>query len=263
MFNMEKKLLSSWYASRVVANDEERDEIPYQEMPKTEFQKLIRLKKEDMPGFSTVGVESSDHPLYDHRPYKLNDDDYLCVFQIPMRKGANFKDFIRIESPNLKGVRVQDDNHVEWDPDVERVYLPSRKPLVKKVDEGPEPKSVCDEDGDLELVEASDNVKAEVVVLLVCFHGIKTTPLFVVKDEKDIPTEWEVSSMEIENKKFDEMVIKYLKASEELESLRFENGFLRRKVKKMRGSMRKRNSKIEAQEEGLKGKENVTRGIRM
>ncbi|KAI3728863.1 hypothetical protein L6452_17508 [Arctium lappa] len=105
-----------------VANDEERDEIPYQEMPKTEFQKFIRLKKEDMLGFSMVGVESSDHPLYDHRPYKLNDDDYLRVCQIPKKKGANFRD--------LKGVRVRDDNHVEWDPDVERVYLPSGKPLV-------------------------------------------------------------------------------------------------------------------------------------
>ncbi|KAI3746285.1 hypothetical protein L6452_08712 [Arctium lappa] len=69
--------------------------------------------------------------------------------------------------------------------------------------------------------------------------------------------EREVSSMEIENKKFDEMVTEYLKALEEVESLRFENGFLRRKVKKMRGSMRKRNSKIEAQEVELKGKENV------
>ncbi|KAI3719502.1 hypothetical protein L6452_20402 [Arctium lappa] len=69
--------------------------------------------------------------------------------------------------------------------------------------------------------------------------------------------ETEVSSMEIENKKFDEMVTEYLKALEELESLRFENGFLRRKVKKTRGSMRKRNYKIEAQEVELKGKENV------
>ncbi|XP_024993276.1 protein CHUP1, chloroplastic [Cynara cardunculus var. scolymus] len=69
--------------------------------------------------------------------------------------------------------------------------------------------------------------------------------------------EREVSSTEVENKKFDEMVIEYLKALEELEDLRFENGFLRRKVDKMKGSMRKRNSKIEAQEAELKGKENV------
>ncbi|KAM0058993.1 putative DNA (cytosine-5-)-methyltransferase [Helianthus debilis subsp. tardiflorus] len=105
-----------------VANDEERDEIPYGDMPATEFQKFIRLKKEDMPGFSGVTVGSSEHLLYDHRPYKCNDDDYQRVCQIPKKKGANFRD--------LKGVRVRDDNHVEWDPNVERVYLPSGKPLV-------------------------------------------------------------------------------------------------------------------------------------
>ncbi|KAI3727667.1 hypothetical protein L6452_16285 [Arctium lappa] len=44
--------------------------------------------------------------------------------------------------------------------------------LVKKVDDCPEPESACDEDGDLELVEASDNVKAE------------------VKDENDISPKW-------------------------------------------------------------------------
>ncbi|KAI7739919.1 hypothetical protein M8C21_029321 [Ambrosia artemisiifolia] len=103
-----------------VTNDEERDEIPYEEMPKTEFQKFIRLKKKDMPGF--VGGDSSDHLLYDHRAYKLNEDDFQRVCQIPKKKGANFRD--------LKGVRVKADNRVEWDPDVERVYLPSGKPLV-------------------------------------------------------------------------------------------------------------------------------------
>ncbi|KAK9052038.1 hypothetical protein SSX86_028666 [Deinandra increscens subsp. villosa] len=105
-----------------VENDEGRDEIPYKEKPKTEFQKFIRLKKKDMPGFASVDVGSSEHHLYDHRPLKLNDDDYQRVCQIPKRKGANFRD--------LKGVRVRADNHVEWDPDVERVYLPSGRPLV-------------------------------------------------------------------------------------------------------------------------------------
>lgn len=38
------------------------------------------------------------------------------------RQGANFRD--------LEGVRVRPDNKVEWDPDIERVYLPSGKPLV-------------------------------------------------------------------------------------------------------------------------------------
>lgn len=37
-------------------------------------------------------------------------------------KGANFRD--------LPGVRVRADNKVEWDPEIERVYLPSGKPLV-------------------------------------------------------------------------------------------------------------------------------------
>lgn len=37
-------------------------------------------------------------------------------------QGANFR--------NLPGVHVRADNKVEWDPDVERVYLPSGKPLV-------------------------------------------------------------------------------------------------------------------------------------
>ncbi|KAI3499154.1 hypothetical protein L1887_34947 [Cichorium endivia] len=105
-----------------VPNDETRDEMPYGEKPKTEFQKFISLKKSDMPGFVASGKDASDHLLYDHRPLKLNDDDHQRVCQIPKRKGANFRD--------LKGVRVKSDNHVEWDPDVERVYLPSGKPLV-------------------------------------------------------------------------------------------------------------------------------------
>jgi hypothetical protein len=38
-------------------------------------------------------------------------------------QGACFRD--------LPGVRVRPDNTVEWDPNVEREYLPSGKPLVK------------------------------------------------------------------------------------------------------------------------------------
>jgi hypothetical protein len=37
-------------------------------------------------------------------------------------QGANFRD--------LKGVKVGASNTVEWDPEIERVYLPSGKPLV-------------------------------------------------------------------------------------------------------------------------------------
>ncbi|KAG1342665.1 DNA (cytosine-5)-methyltransferase CMT3 [Cocos nucifera] len=60
--------------------------------------------------------------LFDHRPLQLNEDDYLRVCRIPKRKGANFRD--------LPGVKVGPDNVVEWDPAIERVLLPSGKPLV-------------------------------------------------------------------------------------------------------------------------------------
>ncbi|KAL8091319.1 DNA (cytosine-5)-methyltransferase CMT3-like [Apium graveolens] len=102
-----------------VENNESRDEMPYGIEPETEFQKFIKLSKEVMLG-STMAESNSI--LYDHRPLKLNNDDYERVCQIPVRKGANFRD--------LKGVRVRADNKVEWDPNVERQLLKSGKPLV-------------------------------------------------------------------------------------------------------------------------------------
>ncbi|CAI9774460.1 unnamed protein product [Fraxinus pennsylvanica] len=75
-----------------------------------------------MPGCLMFDSEVSEHKLYDHRPYLLNQDDYQRVCHIPKKKGANFRD--------LPGVRVRADNKVEFDPDVERVKLPSGKPLV-------------------------------------------------------------------------------------------------------------------------------------
>ena len=85
--------------------------------------------------------------LLDHQPLRLNNDDYERVQQIPVKKvgcrtmlllcclltfinpynyfllqGANFRD--------LKGVKVGANNIVEWDPEIERVYLSSGKPLV-------------------------------------------------------------------------------------------------------------------------------------
>ncbi|XP_027076555.2 DNA (cytosine-5)-methyltransferase CMT3 [Coffea arabica] len=105
-----------------VENDEPRDEMPYGGASKTEFQNFIRLRKDEMPGSLGFGLEVAPHLLYDHRPLQLNRDDYSRVCQIPKKKGANFRD--------LPGVRVRADNKVEWDPDIERVYLPSGKPLV-------------------------------------------------------------------------------------------------------------------------------------
>ncbi|XP_049389110.1 DNA (cytosine-5)-methyltransferase 1-like [Solanum stenotomum] len=95
-----------------VENNEPRDEMPYTDEPKSDFQRFIRSRRD-----GTLGTV-----LYDHRPLQCNEDDYQRVSQIPKRKGANFRD--------LPGVRVRADNVVEWDPDVERVKLTSGKPLV-------------------------------------------------------------------------------------------------------------------------------------
>nr|ASL68818.1 DNA (cytosine-5)-methyltransferase chromomethylase [Litchi chinensis] len=104
-----------------VGNYEKRDEISYDKESETEFQRYIRLSKNEMLGGSSESG-AKRHLLYDHFPYELNIDDYQRVCRIPKRKGACFRD--------LPGVRVRPDNKVEWDPDVERVYLESGKPLV-------------------------------------------------------------------------------------------------------------------------------------
>ncbi|GLU19509.1 hypothetical protein SLE2022_357570 [Rubroshorea leprosula] len=103
-----------------VGNNEERDEMPYDKEPQTEFQRFIRSGKEDILGSSDA--QSAKSMLFDHRPLELNKDDYQRVCQIPKQKGANFR--------YLPGVQVRPDNKVEWDPDVPRVYLKSGKPLV-------------------------------------------------------------------------------------------------------------------------------------
>ncbi|GER45180.1 cytosine-specific methyltransferase, partial [Striga asiatica] len=105
-----------------VENNEKRDEIPYGSEPQTEFQRFIRLRRDEMPGSMAFHSEHSEHNLFDHRPLKLNQDDYERVCQIPKKKGANFRD--------LPGVRVREDNKVEWDPAVERKTVSSGKPLV-------------------------------------------------------------------------------------------------------------------------------------
>ncbi|CAL0332504.1 unnamed protein product [Lupinus luteus] len=120
---LQKKLLLEDAISDLppVENNERRDEIPYDKLPQTEFQQLIRLSKSEMLNFS-AGSKSSRTQLYDHRPLELNADDYQRVCRIPKKKGGCFRD--------LPGVRVRPDKRVEWDPDVKRVYLDSGKPLV-------------------------------------------------------------------------------------------------------------------------------------
>ncbi|CAI9289781.1 unnamed protein product [Lactuca saligna] len=100
-----------------VTNHNGQDEMEYGGAPKTSYQKYIRMRKQ------ALGKDSLKRKmLYDHRPLELNEDDYARVCQIPKIKGANFR--------NLPGVKVGTNNKVEWDLSVERVMLPSGKPLV-------------------------------------------------------------------------------------------------------------------------------------
>ncbi|OMO79806.1 hypothetical protein CCACVL1_13403 [Corchorus capsularis] len=119
---LEKKLFLEDAISDLppVGNIEDRNEMDYVKHPQTEFQRFIRLRKQDMPG-SLLKEMLDEHKLYDHRPLKLNNDDYERVCHIPKQKGACFRD--------LEGVLVRD-NKVEWDPTIKRVYLKSGKPLV-------------------------------------------------------------------------------------------------------------------------------------
>ncbi|XP_042480640.1 putative DNA (cytosine-5)-methyltransferase CMT1 isoform X2 [Macadamia integrifolia] len=110
-----------------VTNDESRDEMPYGKAPKTDFQQHIRLSRTELMSVASIEKKELSKSLqkallFDHRPLKLNEDDYQRVCRIPKKKGANFRD--------LPGVLVRPDKKVEWDKSVERVYLPSGKPLV-------------------------------------------------------------------------------------------------------------------------------------
>ncbi|XP_027180268.1 DNA (cytosine-5)-methyltransferase CMT2-like [Coffea eugenioides] len=106
-----------------VANHESREKMAYDKPPGTDFQRYIRLSKEEMMGSTPIQVtEAKEQMLYDHRPYRLNEDNYLRVCQIPHRKGANFRD--------LPGVIVGDDNVVHRDTTKDTFVLPSGGPIV-------------------------------------------------------------------------------------------------------------------------------------
>ncbi|KZV25539.1 DNA (cytosine-5)-methyltransferase CMT2 [Dorcoceras hygrometricum] len=106
-----------------VTNDENREEMEYLNPPETEFQRYIRLTKQEMTGLvSTTDSEEKSSVLYDHRPSQLRKNDYLRVCQVPHRKGANFRD--------LPGLVVGKDNVVRRDPTKEPVMLPTGRPLI-------------------------------------------------------------------------------------------------------------------------------------
>ncbi|KAI3692220.1 hypothetical protein L6452_32031 [Arctium lappa] len=106
-----------------VTSHEDREEMAYDRPPETEFQKYIRLTKDEINGSALKGVTDwRSAVLTDHRPYKLSEDDFHRVCHVPRRKGANFRDF--------PGLIVGADNMVRRDPTKEPVLLPSGKPLV-------------------------------------------------------------------------------------------------------------------------------------
>uniref|UniRef100_A0ACD5VA28 Uncharacterized protein n=1 Tax=Avena sativa TaxID=4498 RepID=A0ACD5VA28_AVESA len=106
-----------------IGNHQTNEVMEYGGKPKTDFQRYIRLSRKHMLDYSygeTVCPEEGK--LLDHQSLQLNMDDLARVQQIPKEKGANFR--------NLRGVRVGRSNVVEFDPEIERVYLDSGKPLV-------------------------------------------------------------------------------------------------------------------------------------
>ncbi|KQK22267.1 hypothetical protein BRADI_1g66167v3 [Brachypodium distachyon] len=109
-----------------VGNEESRDEMPYVKDPQTEFQRYIRAFNSEVRGPKSRAAKSKSRKakpkLYDHRPFVLDNDNYLRVLQIPKKKGANFRD--------LPGVVVGPDNVAKLDPTKERILLPSGNPLV-------------------------------------------------------------------------------------------------------------------------------------
>ncbi|KAK9157092.1 hypothetical protein Scep_003666 [Stephania cephalantha] len=123
--NLERALLLGDAISDLppVTNDETHDEMSYSMPAETDFQKEIRLRKHEICTFAPFDPKEVESVmLHDHKPLQLNDDDYQRVCQIPKKKGACFRD--------LPGVAVGQDNKVEWDESIERMYLPSGKPLV-------------------------------------------------------------------------------------------------------------------------------------
>ncbi|KAJ4753842.1 DNA (cytosine-5-)-methyltransferase family protein [Rhynchospora pubera] len=84
-----------------VTNNEPREEMPYGEGPRNEFQQYIRLSRREILDHSFGNDEQQECKLLDHQP-------------------------------DLKGVKVGPDNVCYLDPQISRPLLPSGKPLVPK-----------------------------------------------------------------------------------------------------------------------------------
>ncbi|KAG0476473.1 hypothetical protein HPP92_013314 [Vanilla planifolia] len=89
----------------MVENDEKRDELPYGKSPKTYFQYSIRLSAQDLMDPSCDPKKAKLHnTLFDHRPLQLNEDDYLRVCRVPVKKVPDYAmSFIKGKSPKPFG----------------------------------------------------------------------------------------------------------------------------------------------------------------
>ncbi|XP_047326948.1 DNA (cytosine-5)-methyltransferase CMT2-like isoform X2 [Impatiens glandulifera] len=106
-----------------VSAKEMSEQMSYVKPPESEFQKFIRLTKDEMVGCTPSGLENATKSLlYDHQNYLVSEDNYLRICQIPHKKGANFRDF--------PGVLVGHNNVVYRDPTKDIIKLPSGNPLV-------------------------------------------------------------------------------------------------------------------------------------
>ncbi|XP_071701848.1 protein CHUP1, chloroplastic [Rutidosis leptorrhynchoides] len=112
-------------------------------------------------------------------------------------------------------------------------------------------------------IEELQDLEKEIKVRFFRFIDLKDQEYALMEIQKSLCLEKErvefmereMSLMEVENKKFDEMMVEYIKTLGELESSRLENGLLRRRenklLKKTRESsklVKKQNLKIEARE---------------
>ncbi|MCE3051047.1 hypothetical protein HAX54_048806 [Datura stramonium] len=82
-----------------VENNEPRDEMPYTDEPKSDFQHFIRLGWGGMVKSTYLCRVKKvlGSVLYDHRPLQLNEDDYQRVCQIPKRKDCRVQTGLAME----------------------------------------------------------------------------------------------------------------------------------------------------------------------
>lgn len=86
--NLEEKLLLQNAISNLptTENHEQCFKMSYDKAPMIDFQRFIRLGKDELLGASP-NPKPFEYFLYDHFPLKLNKEDYQCVCRIPKKNG--------------------------------------------------------------------------------------------------------------------------------------------------------------------------------